>query len=36
MVLISHLSLINVSMPGGTSVFLSTVAKILRFGFIPY
>ena len=36
MVLISHLPLVNASIPGGMTIFLSTVAKILRFGFIPY
>ena len=36
MVLISHLPLVNASIPGGMAVFLSTVAKILRLGFIPY
>jgi len=36
MVLISHLPLVNASIPGGMAVFLFTVAKILRLGFIPY
>jgi hypothetical protein len=36
MILISHLPLVNASIPGGMTIFLSTVAKILRFGFIPY
>ena len=36
LVLISHLPLVNASIPGGMTIFLSTVAKILRFGFIPY
>lgn len=34
LVLISHLPLINTAMPGRTSVFLSEIAKILRFTFV--
>lgn len=35
LVMISHLPLVNVSMSGSATIFLSTVAKILRFDFIP-
>ena len=35
LVLISHLPLVNVALGGGPTIFLSTVARILRFEFIP-
>ena len=35
LLLITHLPLVNVSIPGRTSILLSEIAKILRFSFEP-